>query len=173
MVDIGAGGALTDVNGFIAAFATGGGSTTTTNGYHFKTLPAGWTPDDTWGLWDSASEYNWMANSLKIGGSGGSTDRVSSSTIGLEVDEAILSNDPGGNGGNVPHAMNRVSDTTTTSATCSKSCAANERVLGGGCQNSLSSVALATSYPSSDDTWSCEYAAATGDCTAWAICAAY
>lgn len=75
-------------------------------------------------------------------------------------------------GGNVPHEMIRRSSTTSTSATCSVTCDSGERATGGGCQNSMA-IGLANSYPSANDAWSCEYLAATGNCTAWAVCADY
>ena len=72
----------------------------------------------------------------------------------------------------VPNTRTRRSDTTTTSATCSVTCSAGETATGGGCQNTLA-LNLVNSYPSADDTWTCEYTLATGDCTAWAVCFNY
>lgn len=61
-----------------------------------------------------------------------------------------------------------VNNTVATSATCTATCASGV-LAGGGCNNTLA-LALQKSYPSSTTVWSCEYAAATGDCTAYAIC---
>lgn len=90
----------------------------------------------------------------------------------LDVVGTTKVTDAGGAGGNVPHERVRRSSTTNTSATCSVSCSAGETVTGGGCQNSLA-LNMADNYPSADDTWSCEYTLATGNCTAWAVCFQY
>lgn len=63
----------------------------------------------------------------------------------------------------------RRSNTSTTSASCAVTCSAGERATGGGCQNSAA-IGLGNSYPTADDTWSCSYLTALGNCTAWAVC---
>jgi hypothetical protein len=109
---------------------------------------------------------------------GAGTPSVASTTDDIyvtgtaEVAGKTVLTDAGGAGGNVPHAVIRRSSTTATSATCAVTCSANEVVLGGGCVNTLA-VALQNSYPSAAVTYSCTYLLATGDCTAWAICAKY
>lgn len=80
--------------------------------------------------------------------------------------------DVGGNGGNVVHAFVRRTNTSTTSATCSVDCNVGEIAMGGGCSNTTA-LALQQNFPADDDTWSCEYALASGDCTAYAMCAGY
>lgn len=96
----------------------------------------------------------------------------SSPTEALDVVGSVKITDSGANGGNTPHERIRRSSTTNTSATCAVTCSAGETVTGGGCQNSLA-LNMADSYPSADDTWSCEYTLATGNCTAWAVCFDY
>ena len=68
-----------------------GGTQTITRSYNFfADYFAGDVATDSWGLYDSGAKYNWMANSLKIGGTGGTTDIVTNSSIGLELHDRAL-----------------------------------------------------------------------------------
>lgn len=69
----------------------------------------------------------------------------------------------------LPSSHVRVPNTSTASATCSATCSGTQLATGGGCQNTAA-LGVLNSFPSSDNTWSCEYPLATGDCTAWVMC---
>ena len=64
------------------------------------------------------------------------------------------------------------SSSCSSASTCSVTCPAGSRVLGGGCYSSGTSYsyALVRSYPNTDTSWYCQTAAAT-TLTAYAICA--
>jgi len=72
------------------ALATGGTQTVNRLYSFFADYFAGDVATDSWGLYDSGAKYNWMANALKIGGSSGSTDTVTNSSIGLELHDRAL-----------------------------------------------------------------------------------
>ena len=64
-----------------------GGTQTVTRSYNFfADYSAGDMAVDSWGYYDSGAKYNWMANSLKIG----TTDTVTNSSTGLELDSRAL-----------------------------------------------------------------------------------
>lgn len=152
----------------------------------------------SWGVYDASSKYNWLNASLKIGGSAGSTDIVQNASVGLEVEGRAVLPTPmdttardaltplsgmlinnsttgqlerynGSSWAGIAGTSARPSSTTPTSATCSVTCGAGQRITGGGCANTAAE-GLKNSYPSADDTWSCEYLGASGDCTAWGLC---
>lgn len=53
-------------------------------------LPFGDVATDTWGIYiEPASAQNWMKKSLKIGGTAGTTDVVTNSSINLEVETSL------------------------------------------------------------------------------------
>jgi|GEM_PF-5326576 len=81
--------------------------------------------------------------------------------------------DTGNNGGNVPHACNRVVGTPVNNQTSTVSCAAGEKVIGGGCQSDLPNSPLSRSYPSNDTTWTCVYTTSVNSNIATAICCDY
>jgi len=58
-------------------------------GYDFQ-LPFGDPGTETWGLYAQPDSFNWMKGSLKIGGTAGSTDKVSNSSTGLELEGKAL-----------------------------------------------------------------------------------
>lgn len=84
----------------------------------------------------------------------------------------IYISDPGGTGGNMLHEYERSEGSDSGTTTCTDTCAAGQKVIGGGC-HSTSGVALQDSYPSSDTVWTCDYLATTTNCKATAICVAY
>lgn len=43
-----------------------------------------------WGFYDNGAKHNWMSGGLKIGGSSGSSDTVTNSSIGLELEAKAL-----------------------------------------------------------------------------------
>lgn len=90
----------------------------------------------------------------------------------VQGDGAVVISEAGGNGGNVVHGFTRRTSTSAASATCSVNCNAGEIAMGGGCNNTLA-LAMQKNFPTDNDTWSCEFALATGDCTAYAMCAQY
>lgn len=68
-----------------------GGTQTVTRAYSFfADFFAGDLAVNSWGLYDSGAKYNWMANALKVGGSSGSTDIVTNSSIGIELHDRAL-----------------------------------------------------------------------------------
>lgn len=68
-----------------------GGTQTITRSYNFfADYVAGDIATDSWGLYDSGAKYNWMANSLKIGGTSGASDGVTNASIGLELHDRAL-----------------------------------------------------------------------------------
>jgi hypothetical protein len=85
------GGTIDRLIGARSANIPQGGTQTILRSYNFfADYFAGDVANDSWGLYDSGAKYNWMANSLKIGGSGGSTDIVTNSSIGLELESRAL-----------------------------------------------------------------------------------
>jgi hypothetical protein len=277
-------GHIDNLTGFLSIAANVGATTTIDNLYLYKTkFLAGDPSTNSWGFHDANGKYNWFKNSLKIGGTDGSTDRTSgtnklevdgssfttaitatgamgigttapseqleikssnpffsadttgdfggvwykksgvgrwamgmnttlgdqwgvarfdsggsyqedslvvkgatgdvvvsknlgigtgSPTVRLDVNGSAKINDAGGNGGNVPHGHSRVSNTSTSSASCAAVCPGGQVATGGGCDNTVA-LNLYRSYPTAADTWNCEYTLATGDCTAWAVCFEY
>jgi len=85
------GGTIGRLIGARAVNIPGGGTQTVTRAYSFfADFFAGDIATDSWGLYDSGAKYNWMANALKIGGSSGSTDIVTNSSIGLELESRAI-----------------------------------------------------------------------------------
>jgi hypothetical protein len=86
-LDAGAGGGTADVVSLCRSVAIPNGITTVNKlrGYDFQ-LPFGDPGTETWGVYMAPSCYNWMAGSLKIGGTAGSTDKVSNADIALEIE---------------------------------------------------------------------------------------
>lgn len=77
-----------------------------------------------------------------------------------------------GGTGNVPHNCTRRSGSTATTTTRTISCNSGERVMGGGCDISVTATTLTCTYPSSDTAWLCCTTAST-TITAYAICCTY
>ena len=68
-----------------------GGTQTITRMYSFfADYFAGDVATDSWGFYDNGAKYNWLKNNLKIGGTSGSTDTVTNSSIGLELHDKAL-----------------------------------------------------------------------------------
>lgn len=55
------------------------------HGYDFA-LPFGDPGTETWGFYTAVDCYNWFKGSLKIGGTAGSTDKVTNASVGLEIE---------------------------------------------------------------------------------------
>jgi len=86
----GAGGVIDDMNAYRAVSANFGSPTTVTNSRAFladDTLGAPAT--NHWGFYAKSSFENYMGKSLKIGGTAGSADKVSNSSVGLEIDPTL------------------------------------------------------------------------------------
>lgn len=102
LIDVGAGSTLDNTTGSFVAMVLPSGSghidnittyravgvnlgatTTVDNHYGFKSdiTLAGALATDSWSFYDSGSDYNWMKNTLKIGGTAGSTDRTSGTNM--------------------------------------------------------------------------------------------
>lgn len=90
----------------------------------------------------------------------------------VQGDGAVTISETGANGGNVPHAYERAAAADSGAATCTDTCAAGERVVGGGCDQA-NTATLIKSYPSSNTVWSCEFTAGATSCIATAICFQY
>jgi hypothetical protein len=68
-----------------------GGTQTVTRMYsYFADYFAGDVANDSWGFYDNGAKYNWFKNNLKIGGTSGSSDTVSNSDVGLELEAKAL-----------------------------------------------------------------------------------
>ena len=97
---------------------------------------------------------------------------IASYTLTLPADDGtldqFLQTDGAGNTTWANPAPTWESDTSAASATCSKTCSAGS-AWGGGCTNTVA-LALQKSYQTGGNTWNCEYALATGDCTAQVSC---
>ncbi len=92
--------------------------------------------------------------------------------LAVEADSGVVITDAGNNGGNVPHACIRRSNSCGSTDTCSVSCTASvEFVMGGGCAMS-GAGAVNDSFPNSNG-WLCN--AVTGPITveAYVICCQY
>jgi len=80
-------------------------------------------------------------------------------------------------GGNVGMGYERITNQCKGSSisSCSASCSAGKKVMGGGCySNVYSSTTIASSYPSSETSWQCYIQASVSDpnyLNAYAICA--
>jgi len=86
----GAGGVIDDMNAYRAVSANFGSPTTVTNSRAFladDTLGAPAT--NHWGFYAKSSFENYMGKSLKIGGTAGVADKVSNSSVGLEIDPTL------------------------------------------------------------------------------------
>lgn len=144
---------------------------TNAKGIDLRTPAGPFTTSTAWGIYaESGWDQNFLGSALKIGAGG---DTVSGADISLETNKAILDDDAGGNGGNVPHDLTRRSSTSATSATCAVTCSAGEVATGGGCDNTDAANAIQRTLPTANDTWSCTYLSAFSDCTAWAVCMKY
>jgi hypothetical protein len=87
-LDSGAGaGGVIDTVALCRSVAIPNGITTINklHGYDF-TLPFGDPGTETWGFYTAVDCYNWFKGSLKIGGTAGSTDKVTNSSVGLEIE---------------------------------------------------------------------------------------
>jgi hypothetical protein len=81
------GGTIDRVIGCRATNIPQGGTQTVTRSYgFFADFFAGDVATDSWGFYDGGAKHNWMANSLKIGG----TDTVTNDSIGLELGTRAL-----------------------------------------------------------------------------------
>jgi hypothetical protein len=68
-----------------------GGTQTITRSYNFfADYFAGDGAVDSWGFYDNGAKHNWMSGGLKIGGTSGSSDTVTNSSIGLELQDKAL-----------------------------------------------------------------------------------
>ena len=86
----GAGGVIDDMNAYRAVSANFGSPTTVTNSRAFladDTLGAPAT--NHWGFYAKSAFENYMGKSLKIGGAAGAADKVSNSSVGLEIDPTL------------------------------------------------------------------------------------
>lgn len=84
-------GTVTNLYDFYSITLPMGG--TATNHYGLFVDDAGSPAANSWGIYDKGSQYNWLKNSLKIGGSAGSTDRVADSSYNLEVTGKVYVSD--------------------------------------------------------------------------------
>jgi hypothetical protein len=74
-----------------------GGTVTVGRSYGFLAdYMAGDPSTDSWGFYDNGAKHNWLKNTLKIGGTSGSTDVVSAAGISLEIDEKFSMLESGG-----------------------------------------------------------------------------
>lgn len=55
-------------------------------------------------------------------------------------------------------------------ANCTATCTAGKIVMGGGCRSTNAADTLLNSYPPDDSSWQCDYSAAAGNVTAYAVC---
>jgi len=86
----GSGGVIDDMNAYRAVSANFGSPTTVTNSRAFladDTLGAPAT--NHWGFYAKSAFENYMGKSLKIGGAAGAADKVSNSSVGLEIDPTL------------------------------------------------------------------------------------
>lgn len=68
-----------------------GGTQTITRMYSFfADYFAGDVATDSWGFYDNGAKHNWLTGGLKIGGTSGSTDTVTNTSIGLELHDKAL-----------------------------------------------------------------------------------
>lgn len=81
-------GHIDNLIGYRTVAVNSGSTTTLDNFYAYKyDDPAGAWATNSWGVWSKPSyAQNWFGGHVKVGGTAGSTDRVSSSTYGLEVE---------------------------------------------------------------------------------------
>lgn len=85
-LDAGAGGGTVDEVGLCKSVAIPNGVTTVNNlyGYLFD-LPFGDPGTTTWGFYDRPGKHNYFAGDLLIGGTAGSDDTVTNSSVALEI----------------------------------------------------------------------------------------
>lgn len=85
-LDAGAAGGTVDEVGLCRAVAIPNGATTVNNLYGFLfDLPFGDPGTDTWGFYDRPGKNNYFAGNLLIGGTAGSDDIVTNSSVALEI----------------------------------------------------------------------------------------
>jgi len=85
------GGTITNAHGCRAVFVPNGITTVTNSRGYVYDAPFGAISSNAWGIWVNADVENWFKDSVKIGGTAGSTDKVTNSSVGLQVDgKAIL-----------------------------------------------------------------------------------
>lgn len=85
-LDAGAGGGTVDEVGLCRAVAIPNGSTTVNNLYGFLfDLPFGDPGTDTFGFYDRPGKNNYFAGQLLIGGTPGSDDKTTNSSVALEI----------------------------------------------------------------------------------------
>jgi len=89
----------------------------------------------------------------------------------IQNDKGIYLYGTGGNGGNVPHFCERRSATNASGSSVAVSCAAGERVMGGGCDTS-GNINLRLGWPLSDTSFICAWTT-SNYIMAWAICCDY
>jgi hypothetical protein len=84
-LDAAATGGTIDVVSLCKSVSIPNGATTVTKlrAYDFQ-QPFGWS-GDMWGVYMEPDSYNWMKGSLKVGGTAGSTDKVTNSSIEIEA----------------------------------------------------------------------------------------
>lgn len=121
-LDGGSTGGTLDAVSLCRAVAIPNGITTVNKlrGFEF-TLPFGDPGTETWGLYAAPDCFNWMKGSLKIGGTAGSTDKVTNSSTGLELHSKALrlaNLDSTAIGALTPLAGMMVFNTTTSKAQC-------------------------------------------------------
>jgi hypothetical protein len=90
-LDSGAAGGTVDTVALCRSLAIPNGATTVNKlyGYDFR-LPFGPVGTKHWGFYTDVDCDNWFKGSLKIGGTAGSTDQVTNTDIGLEVEDAFI-----------------------------------------------------------------------------------
>lgn len=85
------GGTIGQLVGARSFNVSSGGTQTITRSYNFwADYQAGDIATDSWAIYDSGAKHNWLKNSLKIGGTAGSTDTVTNTSIGLEIESKAL-----------------------------------------------------------------------------------
>jgi hypothetical protein len=85
------GGTIDRVIGCRALNISQGGTQTVTRAYNFfADFFAGDVATDSWGFYDNGAKHNWMSGGLKIGGTSGSSDTVTNSSIGLELEAKAI-----------------------------------------------------------------------------------
>jgi hypothetical protein len=68
-----------------------GGTQTITRAYNFfADYFAGDVATDSWGFYDNGAQHNWMSGGLKLGGTSGSSDTCTNTSIALELHDKAL-----------------------------------------------------------------------------------
>ncbi len=64
----------------------------------------------------------------------------------------------------------RISAACTLTASCSATCSAGKKIIGGGCDAGASASNLKSSYPLNDNQWQCNWTSSITAGAVWAIC---